>query len=116
MVILSFSTVLWANSDYGVGIDPTVLMMEHPDAMRHKKPDEVIDAFQSTFIKSMYLRPIFTKSYAEEDEEYADLSGGGIYDEIMMQAFADDLARQDMLKLKKLITQGVYGTSKTNSH
>ena len=49
VVILSFSTMLWANSDYGVGIDPTVLMMEHPDAMRHKKPDEVIEAISRMF-------------------------------------------------------------------
>ena len=116
LFVLTFFSVNLYAFDYGSGLDPSVMMMEHPNSVQNKSSDQVIDAFQAMFIKTHYLEPVFSKSHSEEEDSFMGMSGAGVYDELMMRALADDLARQDVLKLKELIKEGVYGRSgsKTN--
>ena len=90
------------------------LMMTQPNikfmipSRKSSNPQATLEAIESHFIKEVFLKDMFKDSGTsilteEEKDSIPESFQGGIEREIIIQAFADKLAKQDILHLKKLI-------------
>ncbi len=71
--------------------------------------EKVVESFQAMFIKTVFLRPAFTKKHQffAEEEDSSLQAGNGIYNEIMIHQVSLQMAEQDAFSLKKVLAQGV---------
>ncbi len=90
------------------------LMMTQPNinlmipSRKSAHPEATIEAIESHFIKDVFLKDLFKDNVTsilteEEKDSIPESFQGGMEREIIIQAFADKLAKQDILHLKKLI-------------
>ncbi|MBT5855602.1 hypothetical protein HOH87_03085 [bacterium] len=95
--------------NYGA-MDPNMMMMMMPDNTSDLEEDEeVIDAYQTYFIKSNFLKPTFKNGnrFYQDDETPSGYYEYTIYNDLMMDQLAGILAKQDVFHLREIIQQGL---------
>ena len=91
-------------------MDPGAAMMMHQQRRMNgaMSNEQKLEQMQSYFIEELFLKHIFDPELAvldDEDEEDMGLVPQGDFDmqnSLMLQAYADKLAQDDVLKLKKM--------------
>ena len=106
LIFLCFTNYGYSFSPAGYGIDSSTLIDTLPGLTPDPDNDaEVIQAFQAHFIKSVFLEPVFknTMRFYADDESSGDVMGFGMYDEVMIQQLAQQLAEDDAFHLNDVL-------------
>ncbi len=111
---LIFTTVVSAQGSVSVDLaDPEAAMMmnEQSQLKRDLTPEKKLEKMQSFFIQELFLNHVFSSEMSLlTDEEKADsmvpYGDFEFQNQMMVQAYSDMLAKQDILQMKKLLRQG----------
>jgi len=118
LVIFFSSMDLWS-LDMGMSPYPTDTLMLLQDMHSKKKPKDIekaIEDFQAQMLKELFLKSFFTDSGSflteeEREEGVATLAEAQLVQNRMLDYYSRELAKKDILKIKKLLLKGM--TSET---
>ena len=107
-LIVVFFFVMTSYGQMGIPFDMDVIQLQEQNRSgKYKTDEEKLEFIQSQYLKEMFLKYIFNSDLSllsEEDkaETLVPVSDLKMQNDLMIQMYADLLAKQDLLQLKKL--------------
>lgn len=107
LFLIAFICPLMLNAQMGVPFDIDVLEYQNQNkAQKYKTDEEKLEFIQARYLKEMFLKYIFNSDISLlTEEEQADsvvpVSDMKLRNDMMVQVFAELLAKQDLLQLKR---------------
>ena len=111
LATILITTSLSLGNDFGMVAPDFDLLLNTPRVNNHSDQDKVVQQFQVQLLKSLFLKQFMNDEFSFlTEEEQADMPA---FSEIMQQrdimidALANQLAKQDILQLAKHIKKGL---------
>ena len=107
-LIFVFILTIVSYGQMGIPFDMDVIQLQEQNRSgKYKTDEEKLEFIQSQYLKEMFLKYIFNSDLSlltEEDkaETLVPVSDLKMQNDLMIQMYADLLAKQDLLQLKKL--------------
>ena len=111
LATMFITTSLSLGNDFGMIAPDMDLLLNTPRVNRHSDQSKVVQQFQVQLLKSLFLKHFMNDEFSFlTEEEQADMPGFSEImqqRDIMMDALAKHLAKQDILQLEDHIRKGL---------